>query len=71
MDHAINSLSQFLEVELSFVLEEWRSGQYNKMCKCPSYYSAKALIDAIHIMEKYEYGNHRTKTIRQHAQWWG
>jgi hypothetical protein len=64
LDHAINSLQPFLEAERDDVVEQWRSGQYKKLSDCPSYEAAKAIVDAIHMMEKYYYGEKKTMTIR-------
>lgn len=62
MDHAINSLKQFLETERDDVVEQWRSGEYKKLSDCPSYEAAKAIVD--HIMEKYYWGEKKTMTIK-------
>jgi predicted DNA-binding protein len=69
MDHAINSLKEFLEAERDDVVEQWRSGEYKKLSDCPSYYAAKAIVDAIHVMEKYYYGEKKTMTIRDWIMW--
>lgn len=65
MDHAIESLSEFLKAELTLVRREWKSGKYNKLSDCPSFDACQALVDAIHRLELYEYGEHRTTTVKQ------
>jgi hypothetical protein len=69
MDHAIDSLKQFLEAERDDVVEEWRSGEYKKLSDCPSYPAAKAIVDAIHIMEKYYHGEKKTMTVKAWIMW--
>lgn len=69
MDHAINALMPFFEVELDFVREEWETGRYRKLTDCPSYHAAKALIDAIHRLEKCYYGESKTISIRDYVRW--
>lgn len=64
MDHAINGLKEHLHAERDDVIEQWRSGNYKKLPDCPSYEAAKAIVDAIHIMEKYYWGEKKTMTIR-------
>mgnify|MGYP001005608994 CR=1 FL=1 len=53
MDHVLNSLRPYLEVELDMVTEEWRSGEYGKLSECPSYDSLKTLVGAANIIRKY------------------
>lgn len=65
MDHAINSLRPYLEAERDCVIEEWRSGQYKKITDCPSYSAVKAIVAAIHVLEKYEYGEKKTLSVRE------
>ncbi|MEH6943661.1 hypothetical protein [Bacillus sp. JJ722] len=69
MDHAINALMPFYEIELEYVAEELSSGQYAKLSECPSYQSAKALLDAIRRMERYYYGEAKTMSIRDEMEW--
>ena len=64
MDHAIDALKMYLEAEIDDLIEEWRSDEYQKLSDCPSYASAKAMVDAIHIMEKYYYGEHKTLPVK-------
>lgn len=53
MDHAINSLEPFYEVNLDQFVEEHRSGKYKKLSENPFYEELKALIDAMNILRKY------------------
>ena len=71
MDHAINSLMPFYEVELDILAEELASGNYSKLSECPSYKSAKALRDAIQVLKRYYYGKAETMTIKDEMQWRG
>lgn len=64
MDHAIEAVKMHLEPELDFLKEEWSSGEYKKLSDCPTYSSAKAMVDAIHVMEKYYYGEHKTLSVK-------
>lgn len=69
MDHAINALKPFLEVSLDCIADELTSRNYEKLSDCPSYREAKALISAIHLMEKYYYGKIKTSSIREEMKW--
>lgn len=60
MDHAINALKPYYEAEMDCLRDEWRTGEYKRIHACPSYKAAKAIHDAIVVMERYEYGNKRT-----------
>ena len=53
MDHAINSLQPFLDIEITYLVEEMQSGKYQKLSDCPSYPAAKALADAMLPMRRY------------------
>lgn len=53
MDHVLNSLRPYLEVELRIFMEEWESGKYEKFSECPSYDSLKALVDAANIIRRF------------------
>lgn len=69
MDHAINSIMSYLEVEMDFVREEWQSGKYRKLSECPSYPAAKALVDAVHCLERYYYGKAKTMSVSAQLRW--
>lgn len=65
MDHVIARIQMDLETELEILAGEWKSGVYKKFSDCPSYPSAKALVQAIHVLEKCYYGEKRTMTVRE------
>lgn len=69
MDHAINALQSFYEVELDILADELKSGTYAKLSDCLSYESAKALLDAIRTLERYYYGKARSASIREEMKW--
>lgn len=71
MDHAINSLQPYYEVELDMLAEELASKKFAKLSDCPSYHSAKALLDAIHCLERYYYGKLKAMSIRDEMKWRG
>ena len=54
MDHAINSLKPFLEVEIDFLKEEWSSGKYENLSDCPSYEAVQALVKASNALRDYQ-----------------
>jgi hypothetical protein len=58
MEHAIESLQGFFHSYLGWLRAEWRGGrgEYKKLSECPYYGECKALVDAIHRLEKQEYG---------------
>ena len=54
MDHAIESLQDFIDVTFEYqFMPEWKSGKYKKYSDCPSYPELKTLISASNIMRKY------------------
>lgn len=71
MDHAINSLQDFMDVEIEEVFGEWESGKYKKLSDCPSYPAAKALVEARHTLELYYYGQRKTASVREQLKWRG
>lgn len=71
MDHAINSLRPYYEVELDLLAEELQSGKYAKLSDCPSYKSARALLDAIHVLQRYMHGKSTSMSIRDEMKWRG
>jgi len=71
MDHAINALTPFYDVELDILAEELASKKYAKLSECPSYKSAKALRDAIQVLKRSYYGKAETITIKDEMQWRG
>jgi hypothetical protein len=69
MDHAINALQPFLEYEIDSICEELDTGKYGKLSECPSYPAAKALVDAIHRLERYYYGKSKSSSVRDEVNW--
>lgn len=65
MDHAIKALQEFLEPEVDELLCEWDSGKFSRLEDCYSYPAAKALLDAIHRLERYYYGNQKTLNLKE------
>lgn len=61
---AIESLKPFLVHRAIGLQSEWYSGNFEKLFICPSYKSTKALVDAIHTLEKDCYGSCQTGSIR-------
>jgi hypothetical protein len=53
MDHAIDALRPYLEVEIDCMRSEWKSGSHAKFSDCPSYSAVKTLIDAMNVLRKY------------------
>jgi hypothetical protein len=69
MDHAINALKQHLDWPWNELVREWKSRNYLKLTDCPSYGDAKAIVDAIHILERQCYGEPKCITVKQHVEW--
>lgn len=67
MDHAINALRPYYDVEMDMFIEEWKSGEYKKFSDCPSYHSLKALVDAMNCMKKYM--GWETIKIKDEVRW--
>ena len=65
MDHVINAISSFYEIEIDYLAEEWISGKYKKLSDCPLYASCKAMNDSILVLEKYYYGERKTSTVSE------
>lgn len=63
MDHVIDAIMVHLEPEYQKLLNEWQSKEYKKMSDCPSWGSCKAMINAIHILERYYYNESKTISL--------
>lgn len=71
MDHVINAIQSYLDIEIEDVHNEWVSGEYKKLSDCPSYEAAKALVEAIRKIERYYYGEQKTRSVRDQVNgWW-
>ncbi|USG64035.1 hypothetical protein NDK47_17955 [Brevibacillus ruminantium] len=71
MDHVIRSIEPHLYWHLGMLRQEWRGGkgEYKKLTDCPSYAECKALVDAIHVLEKHEYGQAQTMSVSNLIDW--
>lgn len=71
MDHVIRSMEPHLDWYLSMLRQEWRNGKgdYTRLVDCPSYASCKAIVDAIHVLEKHEYGQAKTMSVSYLIDW--
>ena len=65
MDHAVNAIKPYLDVEVEALTEEYHSGKYKSLAECPSYGACKALVGAIHVIEKYYYRKKKTLIVKQ------
>lgn len=71
MDHVIREMDSHLNWHLSMLRQEWHGGkgEYKKLTDCPSYGASKAIVDAIHVLEKYEYGKTQTMSVSELIEW--
>lgn len=53
MEHAVERLMAYLDIERTKLINEWSSGEYKKLSCCPSYEAVKAYCDAINILNKH------------------
>lgn len=53
MDHAIESLTEYAEIEARDLKQEYGSGEYGSIQECPSYEKIKAYADAINRLTVY------------------
>ncbi|MDC7289556.1 hypothetical protein NXH76_17285 [Blautia schinkii] len=53
MEHAVERLMAYLDIEQVKLIREWSSGEYKKLSDCPSYETVKAYCDAINILNKH------------------
>ena len=63
MDHVIDNIKTYLDAELEYLREEVKSEKHKRFTDCPSYGTCKALVDAMHVLEKYYYGKHETLSV--------
>jgi hypothetical protein len=57
MDHAIDSIQTYLEIEMEQLYDEFMTGKYKKLSDCPSYGHVSTYRKAINVMEKFCYGD--------------
>ena len=53
MDHVINALEPFYEVNLEIVTKEYESGKYEEIKDCPTFKELKAITDAMNSLRRY------------------
>lgn len=47
MDHVIEYILEYMQMEVESFRSEWNSGNYSKISECPTYPCIKAYCDAI------------------------
>jgi len=62
MNHIIDKISDYMEMDEGLFVEEWKSGQYKKISDCPNYFAVKAYCDARNILSKYYNGKAEYQT---------
>ncbi|ALC81558.1 hypothetical protein [Bacillus gobiensis] len=65
MDAVISALIPFYEAYLTEVAKEFQTGEYEAYHKCPSYSGAKAIQQAIWLLEIYYWGETKTISIER------
>jgi hypothetical protein len=71
MDHVIDKIRTYYEIELDYLAEELASKKYSKLSECPSYPACKAMLESMHVLERYYYGESKTISIRDEMRWRG
>lgn len=72
MEHAVERLIAYLEIEQAAFIREWFSGDYGKLSDCPSYGAVKAYCDAINSLNRYQmrdYSPISPRGIIQEERW--
>ncbi|MCM3413564.1 hypothetical protein [Metabacillus litoralis] len=64
MEVAIALLNIVLENNINNLRSQWYTGRYEKLSGCPSYSSAKSIVEALHCLEKSFYGSKRTASVK-------
>ena len=57
MDHVIDFIIEYMQMDKEKFIDEWRSGKYKKLSDCPTYPYVKAYCDAITILNRLD-GRH-------------
>ncbi len=52
MDHVIDFIIEYMQMDKEEFIDEWRSGKYKKLSDCPTYSYVKAYCDAITILNR-------------------
>jgi hypothetical protein len=69
MDHVIDKIRTYYEIEIDYLVEEWISDKYTKLSDCPSYAACKAMRDSMVVLEKYYYGEGKTITVSDEVKY--
>lgn len=66
MDHVINNIISYLDVELDELRRQWKygNGDYSKLSDCPAYGACNAMVKSIHVLERYYYGEVKTASVK-------
>lgn len=65
MDHVIDAIGVHLDIRIAILTEDWQSGKYRKLSDCPPYEDCRALVEAIHCLERHYYGESQTPSVRE------
>ena len=52
MDHVIDFIIEYMQMDEEDFINEWRTGKYKKLSDCPTYPYVKAYCDAITILNR-------------------
>lgn len=52
IDHVIDFILNYMEMEKADFVSEWRSGKYKKISDCPTYPYIKTYCDAITVLNR-------------------
>lgn len=61
----LKQLQQSIDIEIRACHEEWQTGLYKRLIKCPSFESARLLVKSMHEIERYLYGERKTPSVRE------
>ena len=65
MDHVIDGIKEHLDIRIQHLTEELKSGKYLKLSDCPAYGDCRAMVDAMHRLERHHYGENYTPSVRE------
>lgn len=65
MDHVIDGIGVHLDARIAILAEDWKSGEYQKLSDCPAYGDCKAIVEAMHCIERHYYGQSQTPSVRE------
>lgn len=52
MDHVIEYIINYMQMDVEAFQAEWNSGEYKKLSDCPTYDTIKAYCDAIKALNR-------------------